>query len=91
MEPSTSSTRRAVIAAAVVMALWAGFAYDVSRPADARPCRFKRELLPDPPLETWLREHLIGASRSRAPSGPAASPAGRYTTPTAGCSATSPT
>jgi hypothetical protein len=36
MRSSTSTTSRAVIAAAAVVALWAGFAYDVSRPADAR-------------------------------------------------------
>ena len=42
MEPSTSTTSRVVIAAVAVVALWAGFAYDVSRPADAR--RYQRTL-----------------------------------------------
>src|SRR4051794_38609578 len=36
MEPLTSTTNRVLIAAVAVVALWAGFAYDVSRPADAR-------------------------------------------------------
>jgi hypothetical protein len=43
MEASTSTASRAVIAAVAVVALWAGFAYDVSRPADAR--RYQRTLV----------------------------------------------
>jgi len=43
MESPTSTTSRIVIAAVAVAALWAGLAYDVSRPADAR--RYQRTLV----------------------------------------------